>query len=54
MLDAMTELARSIKRVSVQFPTDLHAALVRLAERDQRSLHGEILWLLRRAVEQEA
>jgi hypothetical protein len=39
-----------VKLFSLRLPVDLHAALVKLAERDTRSLHGEIIALLRDAV----
>ena len=40
-----------IVRVSLRLPKDLHAALVDQAQKDTRSLHGEILALLRKALE---
>jgi hypothetical protein len=36
--------------VVIRLPRALHAALVRLAGRDLRSLNGEMLFLLRREV----
>jgi hypothetical protein len=38
-------------RTFVRIPDDLHAALKERAQRDQRSLNGQIIWLLRRAIE---
>lgn len=32
-------------------PEDLHTVLKERSERDQRSLNGQIIWLLRRAIE---
>jgi hypothetical protein len=43
---AMTEAVRLLLRL----PPDLHAVLVAMAKREQRSLHGQIVYLLRKAV----
>ena len=40
--------------VHVRLPTDLHAALVKLAREEARSLNGQIVYLLRKAIEQPA
>ena len=40
-----------IKNVTVRMPDDLHAQLVALAEREKRSLNGQILSVLEKAVE---
>lgn len=45
MIDAMAELR---KRLSLLLPLDVHEALVKRADRDGRSLHGQIVWVLRR------
>jgi predicted HicB family RNase H-like nuclease len=42
-----------MKHINLRVPDDLHARLVAAAERDRRSLNGEILWLLERIVELE-
>ena len=34
----------------LRLPDDLHAALKAAAEQDERSMNGEILWLLRSAL----
>lgn len=36
----------------LRLPPQLHAALVRLAQRETRSLHGQIIHLLRQGVTQ--
>jgi hypothetical protein len=41
-----------MKRLDLRLPDDLHERLVKLAEREERSLHGQIVYLLRRGVEQ--
>lgn len=35
----------------LRLPADLHAALVALARQEERSLHGQIVYLLRRGIE---
>jgi hypothetical protein len=35
-------------RTTVLLPVDLHAALKQIADRDQRSLHREIIYVLER------
>jgi hypothetical protein len=40
-------------KILVRLPPDLHALLKELAERDVRSLNSEMVYLLRRAAEQE-
>lgn len=40
-----------VVRLLLRLPPDLHAALVALAAREQRSLHGQIVYLLRKAIE---
>jgi len=39
-------------KLNLRLPDDLHAALKAAADEDQRSLNGEILWLLRAALAQ--
>lgn len=39
-------------KLTLRIPEDLHAKLVALADADQRSLNGEIAWLLARSTEQ--
>lgn len=43
-------MAEAVIRFVLRFPPDLHKTLVQWAEQDQRSLHGQILYLLRKAV----
>ena len=38
---------------TMRLPRSLHSALKDLAERERRSLHAEIIYLLERAVQQE-
>jgi plasmid stability protein len=43
-----------MKQVSLRLPDDLHTRLVQRAQRNRRSLHSEIVYLLDQAtVEQE-
>jgi hypothetical protein len=37
-------------RFTLRLPAELHAKLKVLAEREQRSLHGQILYILQQAV----
>ena len=39
-----------VSTISVRLPQDLHDALKAAAGEDERSLNGEILWLLRAAL----
>jgi hypothetical protein len=41
-------------KLQVRLPRDLHEQLQMLSEEEQRSLNGQIVYLLRRAVEQSA
>lgn len=38
-------------RTFVRIPPELHEALKERAQREQRSLNSQIIWLLRRAIE---
>lgn len=40
-------------RVTLRLSEDMHARIVELAERDHRSLNGELLWLLEQALKRE-
>jgi hypothetical protein len=40
--------------IRIRFPHDLYVDLKRLAERDTRSFNGEVVHLLREAVDDEA
>lgn len=40
----------AIVRITLRLPSDLHAALADLARREDRSLHAQIIYLLRRAL----
>jgi hypothetical protein len=42
-----------MKQIALRLPDDLHADLVELAKRDQRSLHAQVLWILRQALKAE-
>lgn len=41
------------KYVSLRLPEDMHAALTALAQRDRRSLHAEIVYILERFLDAE-
>lgn len=41
-----------MKRISLRMPDDLHAQVQQAAERDQRSLHAQILWLIQQSLTQ--
>lgn len=43
-------MAEAVVRLFVRLPSDLHAQLVELARREDRSLNGQIVHLLRRAL----
>jgi hypothetical protein len=47
-------MAEAVVRMLLRLPADLHAELVVRAEREQRSLHGQIVYLLRRAISGDA
>lgn len=38
------------KRVTIRIPADLHALIVKAAEQDTRSINGEIIALLQKAI----
>ena len=38
-------------KLTIRIPPDVHEQLVSAAAADERSLNGEILWLLRKAIE---
>jgi hypothetical protein len=42
-----------IVRFALRLPPELHQALQRLARRDRRSLHGQIIYVLERYVAHE-
>lgn len=48
------KLKKPEANLTVRFPPETLEALRRLAAKHQRSLNGEIVWLLRVALEQEA
>jgi hypothetical protein len=39
-----------VNRMTVRFPLDLYAALVAWAQEDGRSIHKQVIYLLRRAL----
>ena len=50
----MMTLMGDIVRFVLRLPPELHRKLKELAARENRSLHGQILHILRRAVEGES
>jgi hypothetical protein len=42
---------KNFKSIGMRYPLDLHAKLVKMAKAEGRSLHAQILYLLRQAVE---
>lgn len=42
-----------MKHISLRLPDDLHALVVEAAQQDTRSLNGEIIHLLRLALERQ-
>jgi hypothetical protein len=40
-----------MKHVNLRLPDDLHAALAKAAQVDERSLNSEVIWLLRRSLD---
>lgn len=46
----LAEIVAGEIKLLLRLPSRLHAALVRLRLRDTRSLNGEMIYLLRRAV----
>lgn len=45
-----TEVVAEIIRVLLRLPSDLHTALAEWAQDEERSLNGQIVYLLRQAV----
>ncbi len=43
-------MASEIKQISLRLPVELHAKIAALADRETRSIHGEIIALLREAL----
>jgi predicted HicB family RNase H-like nuclease len=43
-----------MKHMNLRLPDDLHALLAEAARADERSLNSEVIWLLRKALEQGA
>ena len=41
------------KQISVHLPDDLHARIVKAAERGKRSVHMEMQWLMERGLDEE-
>lgn len=41
------------KKLTIRIPVELHEQLVKLAEQDTRSLNGEIIALLQKAIASE-
>ena len=39
------------KKITIRIPADLHQELVEVSEQDNRSLNGEIITLLKEAIE---
>jgi len=42
----------SDKRTSIRLPDELHERVRQVAERDRRSVHAELLWLIERGLEE--
>lgn len=38
-------------RTDLRLPADLHAEVVRLAQESERSMNGQLVWLLRQALD---
>jgi hypothetical protein len=53
MLSSQGGVMAEFLRFALRIPTDLHEKLKAMAERESRSLHGQIIYLLRKAVEGE-
>ena len=41
------------KKITIRVSPELHEALTKLAERERRSLHMQVVWLLEKAVEED-
>jgi len=41
------------KRTSLRLPDDMRERVERLAVRDRRSVHAELLWLIEKGLQQE-
>ena len=39
-----------MKQLNLRLPDDLHAEVAAAAEQDERSINGEIIWLLKAAL----
>jgi hypothetical protein len=44
-------MAELVVRLMLRLPRDLHDAIYAMAHAEQRSLNGQIIYLLRRAIE---
>jgi hypothetical protein len=53
MLPLGWTMGEKIVRFVLRLPPDLHEKLKELAEREDRSLHGQIIHLLRQAIAQK-
>lgn len=43
-------MADKIVRFMLRLPPDMHSALLKWAEDEQRSLHGQLIYLIRKAL----
>jgi hypothetical protein len=43
-------VAENIVKLVLRLPADLHAVLVEMAKQEQRSLNGQIVYLLQQAI----
>jgi hypothetical protein len=53
MLSPQGGVMAEFLRFALRLPLDLHKKLKAMAERESRSLHGQIIYLLRKAAESE-
>lgn len=45
--------SRTNQQMSIRFPPDLYEVIAALAEENERSLNGQVVWMLRQAVREE-
>lgn len=42
-----------MKKITLRVPDDLHKQLVEAAEKNQRSMHGQIVWIIKKSLNKE-